>query len=67
MAFYSGNQYEEFMILNRIGGPYRIYWWALILTNVLAPQAIWLRKVRASPALIFVTSRSGESNSAIRP
>ena len=56
MAFYSGNQFEEFMILNRITGPYRIYWWALILTNVLAPQAIWISKVRRSPALSFVVA-----------
>jgi molybdopterin-containing oxidoreductase family membrane subunit len=56
MAFYSGNQFEEFMILNRIGGPYRIYWWALLLTNVLAPQAIWIRKVRTTPGLVFLVA-----------
>jgi Ni/Fe-hydrogenase subunit HybB-like protein len=56
MAFYSGNQFEEFMILNRITGPYRIYWWALILTNVLAPQAIWLRGVRLRPWAVFVVA-----------
>ena len=56
MAFYSGNQYEEYMILNRIGGPYRIYWWALILTNVMAPQAIWIKKVRSTPWMIFIVA-----------
>jgi len=54
MAFYSGNQYEEFMILNRIQGPYKYHWWALLLCNILAPQAVWLRRVRSSPWLIFV-------------
>jgi molybdopterin-containing oxidoreductase family membrane subunit len=56
MAFYSGNQYEEFMILNRIRGPYRIHCWALLLCNVLAPQMVWLRRVRSSPWLIFVVA-----------
>ena len=56
MAFYSGNQFEEYMILNRIGGPYRIYWWLLILTNVLAPQAVWIKKVRSTPWMVFIVA-----------
>ena len=56
MAFYSGNQFEKFMILNRITGPYQVHWWALILTNILAPQAIWLRQVRATPWLVFLVA-----------
>ena len=56
MAFYSGNQFEEYMILNRITGPYKYAWWALILTNVMAPQAIWLKRVRNSTVLIFIVA-----------
>ncbi len=56
MAFYSGNQYEEFMILNRITGPYRNFWWALILCNILAPQMIWIKKVRVTPALMWIVA-----------
>jgi molybdopterin-containing oxidoreductase family membrane subunit len=56
MAFYSGNQYEEFMLLNRIQGPYRFHWWALLLCNVLAPQLIWIRRVRSTPWLVFVVA-----------
>ncbi len=56
MAFYSGNQYEEFMILNRIGGPYKLHWWALILTNVLAPQMVWIRKIRSTPWMLFIVA-----------
>ena len=53
LAWYSGNWFEEFMILNRITGPYRIQWWSLLLCNVLVPQLLWIRKVRTSPALLF--------------
>ena len=56
MAFYSGNQYEEFMILNRIGGPYKIHWWLLLLCNVLAPQAVWIKAVRQRPWVIFLVA-----------
>ena len=31
MAWYSGNPYEEYMILNRFGGPYASMYWALHL------------------------------------
>ncbi|MCZ6508682.1 MAG: polysulfide reductase NrfD [Acidobacteria bacterium] len=54
MAFYSGNQYEEFMILNRIQGPYKYQWWALLLCNILVPQMIWSSKVRSRPWVIFI-------------
>jgi len=56
MAWYSGNWFEEFMILNRIQGPYRMQWHALLLCNVLAPQMLWFRKVRSTPALLFVVA-----------
>jgi molybdopterin-containing oxidoreductase family membrane subunit len=56
MAFYSGNQFEEFMILNRIQGPYRFHWWALLLCNILAPQALWLRRVRSTPWVVFLVA-----------
>jgi Ni/Fe-hydrogenase subunit HybB-like protein len=56
MAWYSGNLFEEFMILNRIQGPYRMQWHALLLCNVLAPQLLWFRRVRSTPALLFLVA-----------
>ena len=56
MAWYSGNWYEQFMILNRIQGPYQKQWFALLLCNVLAPQLLWFRRVRSSPALLFLVA-----------
>jgi Ni/Fe-hydrogenase subunit HybB-like protein len=48
MAWYSANEYESFMAYNRATGPYRFYWYALILCNVLVPQLLWSSKVRSS-------------------
>jgi molybdopterin-containing oxidoreductase family membrane subunit len=53
-AFYSGNVYEQSMMLNRITGP---YWWSyalLILCNGVVPQMLWLRAVRNNIVLLWV-------------
>jgi len=56
LAWYSGNWFEQFMILNRITGPYRVQWWSLLLCNVLVPQLLWFRKVRTSALLLFLVA-----------
>jgi Ni/Fe-hydrogenase subunit HybB-like protein len=56
MAWYSGNQFEQFMVQNRIMGPYKWHWLALILCNVLTPQLLWFRKIRDNVAVLFVIS-----------
>ena len=56
MAWYSGNQYESFMIKNRMTGPYGVFYWLLIACNVITPQFLWIKKVRHSVALLFVIS-----------
>ena len=56
IAWYSGDPYEGFMIWNRITGPYRWLYAALILCNVVIPQLLWLNRVRLNVALLFVIS-----------
>ncbi len=56
MAWYSGSPYEQYMIANRIQGPYRAYYWALLACNVLAPQALWSSRVRGNAAALFLVS-----------
>ncbi len=56
MAFYSGNPYERYMIINRYTGPYATAGAALIICNVLIPQTMWLKRVRASVPALFVIS-----------
>jgi Ni/Fe-hydrogenase subunit HybB-like protein len=52
-AFYSGNPYERFMILNRMGGPYAPIYWLLISCNIVTPQFLWFRKIRARVGALF--------------
>ena len=56
IAWYSGNQYEGFMMLNRMTGPYAPVYWALILCNVVVPQVLWFKRVRTSVPALFVIS-----------
>jgi len=56
MAFYSADQYESFMMLNRLKGPYAPLYWMLISCNIIIPQALWIRKVRRSIPLLFIIS-----------
>ena len=53
MAWYSGSIYERYMMMNRAFGPYGWAFWALIATNVVAPQLLWLKRVRTSALLLF--------------
>jgi molybdopterin-containing oxidoreductase family membrane subunit len=55
-AWYSGSQYERFMVANRAVGPYAPYFWALIACNVIIPQALWFRGVRNSVPALFTIS-----------
>jgi len=53
MAFYSGNQFDRYTIVNRMTGPYWPIYWSLILCNIVIPQALWSSKVRSKIAALF--------------
>jgi molybdopterin-containing oxidoreductase family membrane subunit len=55
-GWYSGNQYERFMIWNRMTGPYAWSYWSLIFVNVVLIQLLWLKSVRFNTKLLFVLS-----------
>ncbi|MDQ3254232.1 MAG: hydrogenase, partial [Acidobacteriota bacterium] len=56
MAWYSANTYEEYMILNRMSGPYAWAYWSLIFCNVIVPQLLWIKRVRHSTIALFLIS-----------
>jgi Ni/Fe-hydrogenase subunit HybB-like protein len=57
-AWYSGDIFEKYMMLNRMFGPYGWMYWLLILFNILIPQALWIAKVRTHPVMLFLISIS---------
>jgi Ni/Fe-hydrogenase subunit HybB-like protein len=54
MAWYSDNQYERFLQVNRMFGPYAPAYWALILCNTLIPQLLWLKPVRTHALALWL-------------
>ena len=55
-AFYSGNPYEQFAFMNRAFGPMAWGYWIMVACNVVIPQLFWVKKVRSTPAAIFVVA-----------
>jgi molybdopterin-containing oxidoreductase family membrane subunit len=56
MGWYSGSIYEKFAQVNRMFGPYAVYYWLLITCNVVIPQVLWLKGVRNNPPWLFLVS-----------
>ena len=56
VAFYSGSTYERFMMQNRWFGPYAVFYWTLILFNLVIPQVLWMPKIRANTGWLFLIS-----------
>jgi Ni/Fe-hydrogenase subunit HybB-like protein len=55
-AFYSGDQYERYMTVNRWAGPYAPVYWSMLVCNVALPQLLWWRRVRHSVWALFLLS-----------
>jgi molybdopterin-containing oxidoreductase family membrane subunit len=53
-GYYSANQYEQFMIHNRMFGPYAWSYWMLIFCNAVVPQTLWIKKLRTSTTWLFI-------------
>ena len=55
-AWYSDDEFERFMMINRLTGPYWPATWGLLICNVLLPQVLWFRAVQRRLVLVFVLS-----------
>ncbi len=55
-AWYSSNAYEAYMMLNRMTGPYAVFYWTLIAINAVMIQLFWFRSVRDNLPLLFILS-----------
>ena len=70
-GWYSGNEYERFMLKNRIYyGPYAWSYWVLLLCNFIVPQILWSKRLRRNIAVAVhrvrcsSTSACGSSGSS---
>lgn len=56
IAWYSGDQFEQYMMFNRMFGPYGWCYWLLIACNIAIPQLLWFRAVRHNVPMLFLLS-----------
>lgn len=54
MSWYSDDPFNWATTRDRIFGPYWPVFWLLMLCNVAVPQALWFKRVRTNPALLFL-------------
>ena len=56
-GWYSGNEYERFMLKNRIYyGPYAWSYWVLLICNFLVPQILWSKRLRRNIGVLFTVA-----------
>jgi Ni/Fe-hydrogenase subunit HybB-like protein len=56
MAFYSGDEYEIAMTVDRWTGAYAPVYWSMMACNVLLPRVLWWRRARRNVLLLFALS-----------
>ncbi len=57
MAWYSGNEYEGFLIFkNRVTGTFAFEFWAMFICNAIIPQLFWSKKIRQNLTIAFIIS-----------
>ncbi len=56
IAWYSGNEYEQYCFVNRATGPYWWAYWSMITCNVISPQFFWFKKLRTNMTFVFIIS-----------
>ena len=56
VGWYSGSEYEIFMLLNRVGGPYAVVYWGMVFCNSVVIQLLWFKQIRRNLLVLFIIS-----------
>jgi Ni/Fe-hydrogenase subunit HybB-like protein len=56
MAWYSGNDFERFVFINRALGPFAWAYWIMVSCNVIVPQFLWSKRLRENLGVVFALS-----------
>jgi molybdopterin-containing oxidoreductase family membrane subunit len=55
-GYFSADVYERFGMWNRLTGPYAIFYYCLILCNIVTPQFLWSKKIRTNVFKLWIIS-----------
>ena len=56
IAWYSVNEMELYVFINRATGPYWWAYWTMITCNVVVPNVFWFKWVRQNPLAIWLVA-----------
>lgn len=56
MAWYSGNPHEWGQFVYRATGDYALFYWIMVVCNVIIPISLWFKKVRTNIKALFIIS-----------
>lgn len=56
MAWYSGSPYEWGQFYYRVTGEYALFYWIMIVCNVIIPIPLWFKAVRRNIKVLFIIS-----------
>jgi molybdopterin-containing oxidoreductase family membrane subunit len=56
IAWFSGNEYEWAIFVNRATGPYAGIYWLMIACNVISPNFFWFKWARTSIPVMWILS-----------
>ena len=56
ISWYSGVEYEHFVLMNRATGPYFWAYWIMMTANVISPQLLWIKRLRTNLVFTFCLS-----------
>lgn len=56
IAWYSGDDIEQFTFINRAFGPYWWAYWIMVTCNVVIPQLFWFKSIRRNILGMFIIS-----------
>jgi molybdopterin-containing oxidoreductase family membrane subunit len=55
-AWRAGDIYDRYMSVNRLVGPYAVWFWLLMACNLVAPQFLWVRAWRCNHLILFLVA-----------
>ena len=56
MAWYSSSPFEWQQFMYRATGDYALFYWIMVICNMIIPISLWFRKVRRNLKLLFIIS-----------
>jgi len=57
IAWYGGDEFEMYTnLVARPTGPYAMAFWTVIFCNCIAPQVLWWKKIRTTPATLWTVT-----------